>query len=86
MHLSKVFLVSINLCIGIANASVLGERRVCVFNSTEYGSCKNSDGTCTSDPTCHNHVSGLLVIVPRVRQLCVAHVAMVDLVIECIIS
>ena len=27
--------------------------------------------------------SGLLVIVPRVRQLCVAHVTMVDLVIEC---
>jgi UPF0716 family protein affecting phage T7 exclusion len=30
--------------------------------------------------------SGLLVIVPRVRQLCVAHVTMVDLAIECIAS
>jgi hypothetical protein len=55
MHFSKLFLVSIYLYIGIANASVLAKRKTCAVNDPV--ACAYSDASCTvGAASCHNHV------------------------------
>jgi hypothetical protein len=55
MHLSKLFLVSVYVYTGIANAMILEKRVACDFASPK-ASCKDAAGVCVATPTCHFHV------------------------------
>ena len=54
MHLSKLFLVSVWVYIGVANASILEKRKSCGLQGGP-ATCLDDKGGCLGWASCHNH-------------------------------